>query len=140
MGDGFIICDMGGGTVDLITYRVSSIDPTKIEEATVGNGAQCGGSFVDRAFFRWLELRLGTADFMKIAGCRSEDLPHTSLPKKVARMLQDFILEVKSGFSGSETSYLRLPPPLTETTDEAKGIADGEIKITVLVLPDVCEN
>ncbi|CAO2655886.1 Nn.00g046890.m01.CDS01 [Neocucurbitaria sp. VM-36] len=130
IGDGFIVCDMGGGTVDLISYRVAGLDPTVIEEATVGNGDQCGGSFVDRAFLEWLERRLGTADFVKIAGCRSEDIPHTSLSKKAARMLQDFTLEVKSGFSGTETNYLRLPAPLSAIEDdEARGICDGEIMI-----------
>jgi hypothetical protein len=46
-------------------------------------------------------------------------------------MLQDFTLEVKSGFSGSETNHLRLPSPLNSIEeDEARGIYDGEITIT----------
>ncbi|CAN9107961.1 unnamed protein product [Alternaria alternata] len=131
VGDGFIVCDMGGGTVDLISYRVTGLGPTVIEEATVGGGDQCGGSFVGRAFLKWLERRLGTKDFVNIVGCRSEDVPHTSLCKKAARMLQDFTLEVKSGFSGSETNHLRLPSPLNSIEeDEARGIYDGEITIT----------
>ncbi|RYN41192.1 hypothetical protein AA0112_g2169 [Alternaria arborescens] len=131
VGDGFIVCDMGGGTVDLISYRVTGLGPTVIEEASVGGGDQCGGSFVDRAFLRWLERRLGTKDFVNIVGCRSEDVSHTSLCKKAARMLQDFTLEVKSGFSGSETNHLRLPSPLNSVEeDEARGIYDGEITIT----------
>ncbi|KAH7383281.1 hypothetical protein BKA66DRAFT_512128 [Pyrenochaeta sp. MPI-SDFR-AT-0127] len=131
VGDGFTVCDMGGGTVDLISYKVAGLNPTVVEEATVGNGDQCGGSFVDRAFLRWLERRLGTADFVKIAGCRSENVARTSLAKKAAIMLQDFTLEVKSGFSGSETNYLRLPAPLSAVEDdEARGISDGEITVT----------
>lgn len=50
VGDGFIICDMGGGTVDLTSYRVAELQPTVVEEATAGSGDQCGGSFIDRAF------------------------------------------------------------------------------------------
>ncbi|KAH6865782.1 hypothetical protein BKA58DRAFT_413432 [Alternaria rosae] len=131
VGDGFIICDMGGGTVDLISYRVAGLNPTVIEEATTGTGDQCGGSFVDRAFFKWLERRLGTKDFVEIVGCRSEDVPHTSLSKKAARLLQDFTLEAKSGFSGTETNYLRLPAPLSAIEeDAARGICDGDIMIT----------
>ena len=96
----------------------------------MGGGDQCGGSFVDRAFLKWLERRLGSEDFVKIVGCRSEDVPHTSLSKKAARMLQDFTLEIKSGFSGTETNYLRLPSPLNRIeNDEARGICDGEITI-----------
>ncbi|EUC40240.1 hypothetical protein COCMIDRAFT_109318 [Bipolaris oryzae ATCC 44560] len=131
IGDGFIVCDMGGGTVDLIAYRVTSIQPTVIEEATVGSGAQCGGSFIDRAFLQWLERRLGTQDFVKIAGCRSEEIPRTSLTRKAAKLLQDFTMEVKSGFSGTQTNYLLLPSPLSAIDDDEKrGISDGELKIT----------
>lgn len=131
IGDGFIVCDMGGGTVDLIAYQIASVQPTIIEESTVGNGAQCGGSFVDRAFLQWLERRLGTQDFVKIAGCRSEDIPRTSLTKKAAKLLQDFTLEVKNGFSGTQSNYLFLPNPLSAIhDDEKRGISDGELRIT----------
>jgi hypothetical protein len=131
VGDGFILCDMGGGTVDLISYKIKSLQPTIIEEATIGNGAQCGGSFVDRAFLQWLERRLGTTDFLKIAGCRSEEIPRTSLSKKAAKLLQDFVLEVKTGFSGVQVGYLNLPNPLSAIDeDETRGIRDGEITIT----------
>ena len=130
-GDGFMICDMGGGTVDLISYKVMNSQPARIEEATIGSGAQCGGSFVDRAFLQWLERRLGTTDFVTIAGCRAESLPRTMLSRKAARMVQNFVLEVKSGFSGTENYSLQLPSPLSAIEDdEERGIEDGEIKIT----------
>lgn len=131
INDGFIVCDMGGGTVDLISYKVNKIDPVAVEEVTVGCGDQCGGSFVDRAFLKWLEMKFGTVDFLKISDCRSEDLPRTSLSKKLARMLQDFNLESKSGFSGTETTWIRLPSPLhTMPDDDIRGIREGEIRIT----------
>lgn len=130
INDGFIICDMGGGTVDMISYKVNKLDPVAVEEITVGCGDQCGGSFVDRSFLRWLEMKLGTVDFLKISECRSEHMPRTSLSKKLARMLQDFTLEAKSGFSGTETSYIRLPTPLCSLPDDdARDIREGEIKI-----------
>lgn len=134
LSDGFIVCDMGGGTVDLISYNVVELEPTILEEATIGSGDQCGGSFVDRGFLKWLERRLGSPDFLKIAGSRSEDLPRTSLSKKLGQMLQDFVLEAKSGFSGTETNYLRLPPPLSAIEEDvSRGILDGEIKIAPYV-------
>lgn len=131
VGDGFMVCDMGGGTVDLISYKVASLQPTTISEATIGSGAQCGGTFVDREFLKWLEHRLGTTDFIKIAGCRSEDVPRTSLAKKAAQMLQDFTLEAKTCFSGDEPYCLRLPAPLSAIEeDESRGICDGELELT----------
>jgi hypothetical protein len=74
VNDGFTICDMGGGTVDLISYRVVEPQPIIVEEATVGTGHQCGGSFVDREFLKWLERRIGAMHFLKIAERRSEDI------------------------------------------------------------------
>jgi hypothetical protein len=131
VGDGFIVCDMGGGTVDLVSYRITELEPIILEEATIGSGDQCGGSFFERGFLRWLERRLGTADFVAIAGDRSEDLPRTSLSAKVSRMLQDFVFEAKSGFSGTEVNFLRLPAPLNAVVDdEVRGIVDGEVMIT----------
>jgi hypothetical protein len=131
VGDGFVICDMGGGTVDLISYRVAELQPTVVEEATIGTGHQCGGSFIDRAFLQWLERRLGVTHFLKIAGCRSGDIPRTSLTPKLGRMMQDFTIDAKTGFSGDETNFLRLPAPLSAIEEDAsRGISDGEMLIT----------
>lgn len=33
-----LICDMGGGTVDLICYKIMKLDPLQLEEACVGEG------------------------------------------------------------------------------------------------------
>jgi molecular chaperone DnaK (HSP70) len=140
VGDGFVMCDMGGGTVDLISYRVAELQPTTVEEATVGTGDQCGGSFIDRAFIQWLERRLGAIHFLKIAGCHSEDIPRTSLTPKLGRIVQDFTLEAKSGFSGNETNFLRLPAPLNAIEEDAvRGISDGEISITPEDMIDIFE-
>lgn len=130
VGDGFIVCDMGGGTVDLIAYEVTKLKPIQIQEATIGNGAQCGGTLVDRRFLRCLELRLGTKDFMSLAGCRSEEVPHTSLAKRAALMLQHFQQTAKSGFSGDEDYIQELRGPLSNIElDEARGISDGDIML-----------
>ncbi|OQE47198.1 hypothetical protein PENCOP_c001G01352 [Penicillium coprophilum] len=57
--DVYLICDAGGGTVDLITYRVGSVEPIQIHEAVVGTGGLCGGIFVDEAFEAICKNRLG---------------------------------------------------------------------------------
>ena len=131
VGDGLIVCDMGGGTVDLISYKVSKLQPTMVQEATVGNGDQCGGTFVDRAFFVWLQNKLGIEDFKKISGeSLAADIPRTSISPKLGRMLSDFIVEAKNGFSGKQDNYLRLPHPPSSLDDDARGICNGEIEIT----------
>jgi hypothetical protein len=130
IGDGFVVCDMGGGTVDLISYRVVGTEPTSIEEATVGTGDQCGGSFVDRAFMQWLEDKLGVDEFLKVANSPAHTLPRTSLPPKLAKMIQKFTFGAKYSFSGTEEYYLELPNPWNSIDDEMNGIADGEIYLS----------
>ncbi|KAJ5696743.1 hypothetical protein N7536_007155 [Penicillium majusculum] len=57
--DVYVICDAGGGTVDLITYRVGELDPIEMHEAVIGTGGLCGGIFVDEAFETLCRDRLG---------------------------------------------------------------------------------
>ncbi|KAF3006150.1 hypothetical protein E8E14_006879 [Neopestalotiopsis sp. 37M] len=57
--DVFVVCDAGGGTVDLISYRVESTKPIKLAEAVEGTGGLCGGIFVDESFERICKSRLG---------------------------------------------------------------------------------
>ncbi|KAL8757027.1 MAG: hypothetical protein Q9184_004318 [Pyrenodesmia sp. 2 TL-2023] len=58
--DRILVCDAGGGTVDIITYDVIQTTPLKITECTAGNGDYCGSTFIDREFERLLLNRIGT--------------------------------------------------------------------------------
>ncbi|RSM15432.1 hypothetical protein CDV31_005025 [Fusarium ambrosium] len=57
--DVYLICDAGGGTVDLITYKINGVDPILMEEAVEGTGGLCGGIFIDEAFEAMVRNRLG---------------------------------------------------------------------------------
>ncbi|KAJ5542738.1 hypothetical protein N7461_008741 [Penicillium sp. DV-2018c] len=48
--DCIIVCDAGGGTVDIDTYRVKQTEPFRVEEATKGTGALCGSVMLDERF------------------------------------------------------------------------------------------
>ncbi|KAI5791964.1 hypothetical protein EDC01DRAFT_788326 [Geopyxis carbonaria] len=58
-GDCFTVCDAGGGTVDLITYRIASLLPLQLNEVAVGTGALCGAVYLDRRFEDFVAARLG---------------------------------------------------------------------------------
>ncbi|KAF3906916.1 hypothetical protein AA313_de0202975 [Arthrobotrys entomopaga] len=59
-GENFVICDAGGGTVDLISYEVVEASPKlKLKESAVGTGAKCGSSYIDEAFLKLLRQRIG---------------------------------------------------------------------------------
>ncbi|KAI1746422.1 hypothetical protein F4680DRAFT_401390 [Xylaria scruposa] len=59
-GNVYVVCDAGGGTVDLISYKVQSTQPIVLEEAVEGTGGLCGGIFIDQAFERICSGRLGS--------------------------------------------------------------------------------
>ncbi|KAF9766862.1 hypothetical protein IL306_000668 [Fusarium sp. DS 682] len=55
VGDHFVICDAGGGTVDLITYKVENLDPLVVSESVKGDGGLCGAIFLDERFLKLLK-------------------------------------------------------------------------------------
>ena len=62
-GDTFVICDAGGGTVDLISYTVSHLKPIlSVDEAASGTGGLCGSSYLNRIFEQYLKERLEDND------------------------------------------------------------------------------
>ena len=59
IGTTFVLCDAGGGTVDLISYKVLALEPIlKMKEAATGTGSLCGSSFINRLFEAFFERKL----------------------------------------------------------------------------------
>ncbi|KAG8627494.1 hypothetical protein KVT40_004977 [Elsinoe batatas] len=61
VGDVFVVCNAGGGTKDVITYEIKKIDEDGtiyFGEVVSGEGALCGGEFVDKEFKLLLHRRL----------------------------------------------------------------------------------
>ncbi|KAL4933394.1 Hsp70 family protein [Aspergillus undulatus] len=61
-GDGVLVCDCGGGTVDITTYFVRNVKPLlEFEELCTGIGGKCGSTAVDRNFYKLMSERFGEA-------------------------------------------------------------------------------
>lgn len=54
LGDTYTICDAGGGTVDLITYKVTSVQPLTVEEVVQGDGGWYGSTYITRQFHEYI--------------------------------------------------------------------------------------
>ncbi|KAK6517736.1 hypothetical protein TWF506_004918 [Arthrobotrys conoides] len=55
VGQCIVLCDAGGGTVDLASYKVTSHNPmTKVEQINIVTGRPCGSMNIDLAFKRFL--------------------------------------------------------------------------------------
>lgn len=102
-GDVFVVCDAGGGTVDLISYRIRKTDPLEIEECAPGIGGLCGSAFIDMSFEKFVKTKVGKEQFEGIR------LKHRK------RMLQEFDVQVKRSFAGDDKI----------TSVELRGIEDN---------------
>ncbi|KAF7955613.1 hypothetical protein EAE96_004539 [Botrytis aclada] len=61
-GDNVLICDCGGGTVDVTTYTVTSVVPKlTFKELCIGTGGKCGSTYIDRHLHALLSDRFGNA-------------------------------------------------------------------------------
>ncbi|RHZ64968.1 hypothetical protein CDV55_100109, partial [Aspergillus turcosus] len=60
--DGVLICDCGGGTVDVTTYLISEVSPRlSFDELTSAIGGMCGATAIDRNFYLLMSERFGAA-------------------------------------------------------------------------------
>ncbi|KAF3006148.1 hypothetical protein E8E14_006718 [Neopestalotiopsis sp. 37M] len=57
--DTYILCDAGGGTVDLVNYQITDTEPLELREVGIGTGGLCGGIFIDEYFRTMCKDRLG---------------------------------------------------------------------------------
>jgi hypothetical protein len=98
-GDRMMICDAGGGTVDLIVFEVMDDhiqSNSRLKEVTKGMGESCGSVFLDYNFRTLMEEKLG--DQVK------------SLPAAAMTNLMDqFVDNIKPEFDGLDDQYLSLP-------------------------------
>ncbi|KAJ4423383.1 hypothetical protein N0V82_001987 [Gnomoniopsis sp. IMI 355080] len=110
VGDTFVICDAGGGTVDLISYTVTKLEPglyiprMELEEAAAGTGGLCGSSFLDREFFRWLTAH--------VQDCRHWSQNHTS------DAMIKWETETKRNFTGGSSSDKKYLIPARRIDDD----------------------
>ncbi|KAG0019849.1 Heat shock 70 kDa protein 12A [Entomortierella chlamydospora] len=96
-GDRFMICDAGGGTVDLIVYEISSTSQgRRLSEVTKGHGATCGSMFIDLNFGNLLIKKFESQD--------------AKIPKNIIpAMVDTFAYNHKPQFGEDDELYLALP-------------------------------
>ncbi|KAK6543446.1 hypothetical protein TWF694_000193 [Orbilia ellipsospora] len=124
INEAFVICDAGGGTVDLISYRVERLTPKlALKEAVVGTGGKCGSSYIDEAFISLLRQRVGADEFDDETKWTQKDIGRGST-------LMETFDSIKKGFGLSTTEqwYIKLPVPVDDNEEE--GILDNELELT----------
>jgi len=131
-----VLCDAGGGTVDLISYCVEQTTPSiELRKATSGSGDKCGATFIDRNFREWLRNKLGPINFRSLTGGFPElDIgSHYATGPPGLQFLMQAFENIREQFIGPDDqtdAFLGLPEPLNRLHDPARSIDNGELRIT----------
>ncbi|KAK2006639.1 actin-like ATPase domain-containing protein [Colletotrichum eremochloae] len=99
-GDHFVVCDAGGGTVDLISYQITEVSPVTVKESVKGNGKLCGGIFLDQAFIELMRCKVTP----KVWDALSKDEVHSLLNS-------DWEHGIKQQFYGQQKDWIVTLPP-----------------------------
>ncbi|KAH8196314.1 hypothetical protein TruAng_009526 [Truncatella angustata] len=129
VGDNFIVCDAGGGTVDLIAYKIVSLKPLRVEESAVGTGGLCGSAFLNYRFEEHVRSRLGVSRFdeMKMKKGKTWQMG--------LRYFEEF---VKRNFNEEEYQEVNVPfPGLPD--DEDAGLDSGFLVLTAAQIKEIFE-
>jgi len=121
-GDTFVICDAGGGTVDLASYEIKSLNPyIQLAGASVPTGGLCGSIFLNRIFSDYLRKRLrGYIDEWK-----GRDLQWLNT------MLDYFEDTIKTEFTGEEADDRKYDRDTFGRRDSPRhGIVGGYLNIS----------
>ena len=137
MGECFVVCDAGGGTVDLISYKITSLKPLQLHECVVGSGGLCGAVYLDRRFEDFIQQRIGKETF--------EGMSHRAR----FQMNQYWETFIKRGFIGSGSGTgaggggdddTEFHVPIVGVPDSPeKGVKDGFLRMTRVEVRDIFE-
>ncbi|KAL7266661.1 hypothetical protein RUND412_010786 [Rhizina undulata] len=120
VGDNFVVCDAGGGTVDLISYEITQLQPLLVQESAVGSGALCGSAFLNYAFEDHCKRRLTPAVW------------DTMRPRTKTMAMKFWDEYVKRNYKGDdEDAEAELPVPFPGLPDnEEAGLDGGFLNLT----------
>ncbi|KAM3074312.1 hypothetical protein ACMFMF_006328 [Clarireedia jacksonii] len=128
-GDNFVVCDAGGGTVDLIAYKIISLKPLRVEESAVGTGGLCGSAFLNYRFEEHVKSRIGVQRFeemkLKKGKCWQMGL----------RYWEEF---VKRNFNEEEHAEVNVPFPGLPDDPDA-GLDCGFLVMTATQIKEIFE-
>lgn len=131
VGDCFVHCDAGGGTVDVGAFRVKQTKPELIlRETCIGLGSQCGSTFIDRALLGILSRKIGPGNFQQLI---DESLETSIGGHNVIGAKQQVVMErlqaEKHRFNNAEDweSYITLPPEFSRLNIPEQDVEDGDV-------------
>ncbi|RPB13452.1 actin-like ATPase domain-containing protein [Morchella conica CCBAS932] len=117
--DTFVVADCGGGTVDLISYEVTRLEPKlEVKECVIGSGGMCGSTYINRRFEAWVKNRIGVTQF------------NNQRPRSRVHMMKHFEEFLKRKFADDPSQLIYHCPVPGIKDDEFAGVEDGFLSIS----------
>lgn len=108
VGDAFVVCDAGGGTVDLISYEVTSITPKlQLKELVTGTGGMAGSLGLNKRFNEALKDIIGEDEWSRLR-----------THKAFFHAEKQFDREVKKAFRGRDSEEYFINFPMANLDDD----------------------
>lgn len=105
MDDVYLVVDAGGGTVDLTSYQVQTVEPLTLREVAAGDGDVCGATFLEVEFRKVLRDMFGAKRVNNL-------LKEPDVEEKV---IADFEHSVRDVFTGEDSRrYVMVVPGIND--------------------------
>ncbi|KAM3433684.1 hypothetical protein MY4824_005810 [Beauveria thailandica] len=145
---GVMVCDCGGGTVDITTYEIEEVQPLlKLREIAVGIAGKCGATFVDRNFFKLMADRFGEAftdldpeqigpgsTFMNQFEQRKKDFSRGNVSRRAHRI--PLFMPAMNYTSETEKFYEKRSSSVLLTHEDLQNIFDPVVKKILALVRD----
>ncbi|KAF2495164.1 hypothetical protein BU16DRAFT_539159 [Lophium mytilinum] len=131
IGECFVLCDAGGGTVDVVSYRVTNLEPTlELELTGIPYSSKSGSAYIDTNFKLWLRDILGERYFQQLDQNNSRNRISTiSEGRRMRFVIKQFDAHKKNFSLKSAPMKIELPEPLKNISIAGK-VNLGELTIT----------
>ncbi|KAJ4412725.1 hypothetical protein N0V91_000487 [Didymella pomorum] len=115
----FILCDAGGGTVDVVSYRIKAVHPVlELDQVGPPTGWKCGSIFINQEFKAWLRRFLGDEEYRKLDPNLDieRNATHASESPAMRALMKNFDAFKKGFEPNSRDLKVTLPEPLQNLT------------------------
>ncbi|KAK4199946.1 hypothetical protein QBC40DRAFT_327713 [Triangularia verruculosa] len=132
VGETFMVCDCGGGTVDIITFTVESLHPLQFTETIPESsaGKLCGAFLIDQAF----ENHIMSGRRPQSRTCSSKDF------RDFTEKAWEYGLKRAFSDKLTESCYLELPSGVTPRQGLDRFIRRGNTTSTITIPKPVIEQ
>lgn len=129
VGDAIVICDAGGGTVDLVSYEIMSLVPLELKELAPPSGGIAGSMLINGLFEDWVKDTVGERAFLDLRETNGFRLG-----------MKDFDEKVKPAFQSRDDGEVYVNFPMADIPDNpSKGIKANALTLTGETLHKIFE-